>query len=67
MALYQSSLASLQNGNQKNETLLFYFGHHDHLDIIAKAGFTNEGIKSINFQNNLWRESLGTKYLFIFQ
>ncbi len=40
----------MHNGSQKNETLVFYFGHHEHLDIIASAGFTNEGkliIKSI--------------------
>lgn len=43
IALYQSSSASFPSGNQKNETLLFYLGHHEHLDIIAHAGFTNEG------------------------
>lgn len=43
IALYLSSLPLLHSGNQKNETLLFYSGHHEHLDIIANAGFTNEG------------------------
>ena len=43
IALYQSTSAGFQSGNQKNETLLFYSGHHEHLEIIAHAGFTNEG------------------------
>ena len=43
IALYQSTSASFPSGNQKNETLLFYLGHHEHLEIIAHAGFTNEG------------------------
>lgn len=43
IALYQSTLAALRSGSQKNETLLFYYGHHEHLDIIAHAGFTQEG------------------------
>lgn len=43
IALYQSALPSLHSGSQKNETLLFYYGHHEHLDIIVSAGFTNEG------------------------
>ena len=43
IALYQSTLATLHSGSQKNETLLFYYGHHEHLDIIAHAGFTQEG------------------------
>lgn len=43
VALYQSTLGSLRSGSQKNETLLFYSGHPEHLDIIVNAGFTNEG------------------------
>lgn len=43
LALYQSALVTLHSGNQKNETLLFYYGHHEHLDIISHAGFTQEG------------------------
>ena len=56
IALYRSALASLQNGNQKNETLLFYSGHHEHLDIIANAGFTNEG----NSDKHAWQHSLSS-------
>lgn len=43
IALYQSATAGLHSGSQKNETLLFYLGHHEHLEIIASAGFTSEG------------------------
>ncbi|CAF0822456.1 unnamed protein product [Adineta ricciae] len=59
IALYQSSLPLLHNGNQKNETLLFYAGHHEHLDIIANAGFTNEDFlygsvgKGLYFHTNI--------------
>ncbi|CAF0978880.1 unnamed protein product [Adineta steineri] len=59
IALYQSSLPLLHNGNQKNETLLFYSGHSDHIDIIANAGFTNEDFlygsvgKGLYFHTNI--------------
>ena len=46
LALYQSALVSLRSGSQKNETLLFYSGHPEHLEIIVNAGFTNEGRRS---------------------
>jgi len=57
IALYQSSLASLHNGSQKNETLLFYSGHHEHLDIIANAGFTNEDFLYGSFGKGLYFHS----------
>ncbi|CAF0861475.1 unnamed protein product [Rotaria sp. Silwood1] len=57
-ALYQSSLGSLHNGSQKNETLLFYYGHHDHLDIIANAGFTNEDFLYGSFGKGLYFHSM---------
>ncbi|UJR08506.1 hypothetical protein I4U23_012772 [Adineta vaga] len=53
-ALYQASLPLLHNGNQKNETLLFYSGHHEHLDIIANAGFTNEDFLYGSFGKGLY-------------
>ncbi|CAF1318470.1 unnamed protein product, partial [Rotaria sordida] len=56
-ALYQSSLGSLHNGSQKNETLVFYYGHHDHLDIIANAGFTNEDFLYGSFGKGLYFHS----------
>jgi hypothetical protein len=44
VALYQSALATLHTDSQKNETLLFYVGHREHLAIIVDAGFTNQGL-----------------------
>ncbi|CAF0989668.1 unnamed protein product, partial [Didymodactylos carnosus] len=54
-ALYQSTLSSLQG--QKNETLLFYNGHSDHLEIIADAGFTSEDFTYGNFGKGLYFNS----------
>ncbi|CAF1567890.1 unnamed protein product, partial [Didymodactylos carnosus] len=54
-ALYQSARSSLQG--QKNETLLFYSGHSDHLDVVADAGFTSEDFVYGNFGKGLYFNS----------
>ncbi|CAF3396990.1 unnamed protein product [Rotaria socialis] len=57
IALYKSGLASLHHGSPKSETLLFYFGHHDHLEIIVTAGFTNEDFLYGSFGKGLYFHS----------